>query len=217
MFSSQSAFAGQSCFDASDCDDNNVCTNDSCFGAGPPIFPGTCSNIPNFNSCNDGNECTGGDFCSGGVCAGTPTVLAPCGDTGNECTNQDFCDFNGICGDAGVRPEGTPCGDPTVTECSNANSCNANGVCLARNLSQGTSCDLDTDECTDDACDGSGTCEAGPPITGTPACFPAVGGEIIPIETTSLLLTGAQSFSWMLPVVLSVLGIGLFVVSRKSE
>jgi len=44
-----------------------------------------------------------------------------------------------------------------------------------------------------------------------------VGGEIIPIETTSLLLASAQSFSWMIPVVLSVLGIGLFVVSRKSE
>jgi len=44
-----------------------------------------------------------------------------------------------------------------------------------------------------------------------------VGGELIPIETTSLLLAGAQSFSWMIPVVLSVLGIGLFVVSRKSK
>jgi len=43
-----------------------------------------------------------------------------------------------------------------------------------------------------------------------------VGGEIIPIETTSLILAGAQSFSWMIPVILSVLGIGLFVVSRKS-
>ncbi len=44
-----------------------------------------------------------------------------------------------------------------------------------------------------------------------------VGGEIIPIETTSLILSNTQSFSWMIPVVLSGLGIGLFVVSRKSE
>jgi len=44
-----------------------------------------------------------------------------------------------------------------------------------------------------------------------------IGGEIIPIESTSLILAGAQSFSWMIPVVLSVIGIGLFVVSRKSE
>jgi len=44
-----------------------------------------------------------------------------------------------------------------------------------------------------------------------------IGGEIIPIETASLLLASAQSFSWMIPVVLSGIGIGLFVVSRKSE
>ena len=44
-----------------------------------------------------------------------------------------------------------------------------------------------------------------------------VGGKIIPIETTSLILAGAQTFSWMLPVILSGIGIGLFVVSRKSE
>jgi len=44
-----------------------------------------------------------------------------------------------------------------------------------------------------------------------------VGGELLPIDTTALLLAGAQSFYWMIPVVLSVLGIGLFVVSRKSE
>jgi hypothetical protein len=43
-----------------------------------------------------------------------------------------------------------------------------------------------------------------------------VGGEIIPIESTSLLLASAQSFSWMIPLVLSGIGIGLFVF-RKSE
>ena len=44
-----------------------------------------------------------------------------------------------------------------------------------------------------------------------------VGGELLPIESTSLLLAGAQTFSWMIPVILSGIGIGLFVVSRKSE
>ena len=44
-----------------------------------------------------------------------------------------------------------------------------------------------------------------------------VGGEFLSIDSTALLLAGAQSFSWMLPVVLSVLGIGLFAFSRKSE
>jgi len=44
-----------------------------------------------------------------------------------------------------------------------------------------------------------------------------IGGKVLPIDTTSLLLSSTQTFSWMIPVVLSVLGIGLFVVSRKSE
>ena len=44
-----------------------------------------------------------------------------------------------------------------------------------------------------------------------------VGGEFLSIDSTALILAGAQSFSWMIPVVLSVLGIGLFAVSRKSE
>ena len=43
-----------------------------------------------------------------------------------------------------------------------------------------------------------------------------VGGEFISIETTSLILAGVQSFSWMIPVLLSLIGIGLFVASRKS-
>ena len=44
-----------------------------------------------------------------------------------------------------------------------------------------------------------------------------VGGELLPIDSTALMLAGAQSFSWMIPLVLSGIGIGLFVVSRKSE
>jgi len=43
-----------------------------------------------------------------------------------------------------------------------------------------------------------------------------VGGELLPIDSTALILAGAQSFSWMIPVILSGIGIGLFVVSRKS-
>jgi len=43
-----------------------------------------------------------------------------------------------------------------------------------------------------------------------------VGGEFLLIDSSALILAGAQSFSWMIPVVLSVLGIGLFVF-RKSK
>jgi len=59
----------------------------------------------------------------------------------------------------------------------------------------------------DQDCDGVGAIVAGQ----------VIGGEILPIHTTSLLLAGAQSTTWMIPVVLSMAGIGLFVVSRKSQ
>ena len=55
-----------------------------------------------------------------------------------------------------------------------------------------------------------------PDITEIPG-VQAIGGEIIPIEATSLILASAQSTTWMIPVVLSGLGIALFAVSRKSE
>jgi len=55
------------------------------------------------------------------------------------------------------------------------------------------------------------------PITTIPSICSVVGGELLPIDSTALLLAGSQTFSWMIPVVLSVLGIGLFIASRKSE
>jgi hypothetical protein len=50
-----------------------------------------------------------------------------------------------------------------------------------------------------------------------PSICVVVGGNLVPIDSTALLLASAQSFSWMIPVILSGIGIGLFVVSRKSE
>jgi len=47
-----------------------------------------------------------------------------------------------------------------------------------------------------------------------PPTTPPVGGEIIPIETTALILAGAQTFSWMIPVIVSAIGIGI-VIARK--
>ena len=53
------------------------------------------------------------------------------------------------------------------------------------------------------------------PIPGIVNECQVIGGEIVPIETTSLLLAGTQSFSWMIPVVVSAVGIGLVLVRRK--
>jgi len=45
----------------------------------------------------------------------------------------------------------------------------------------------------------------------------AVGGTYIPIDQTALLLAGVQSISmWMIPVVIAGIGIGAFVIKRRS-
>jgi len=56
----------------------------------------------------------------------------------------------------------------------------------------------------------------GDPIIRIASICVEVGGNLVPIDSTALLLVGAQTFSWMIPVILSGIGIGLFVF-RKSE
>ena len=49
----------------------------------------------------------------------------------------------------------------------------------------------------------------------SPIISPAVGGELIPLDTSALLLTGAQmNAAWMIPVIVSAIGIGI-VIARK--
>jgi len=51
----------------------------------------------------------------------------------------------------------------------------------------------------------------------TPPQPPLVGGELVPIDTTALLLAGVQSISmWMIPVVIAGIGIGVFVIIRRK-
>jgi len=46
-------------------------------------------------------------------------------------------------------------------------------------------------------------------------CFPSVGGELIGIDSTALLVTGAQmNAAWMIPVIVSAIGIAI-VIARK--
>ncbi len=43
----------------------------------------------------------------------------------------------------------------------------------------------------------------------------AVGGELIPLDTTMILAAGAQyTAAWMIPVIISAIGIGI-VIARK--
>jgi len=46
---------------------------------------------------------------------------------------------------------------------------------------------------------------------------PVVGGEILPIETTTLLLAAAQSPAWLTALTITALGIGAYVFTRNQN
>jgi len=46
----------------------------------------------------------------------------------------------------------------------------------------------------------------------------AVGGELIPLDTTSLILAGTQmTAAWMIPIIVSAAGIGLLIQTQKTK
>jgi len=54
-------------------------------------------------------------------------------------------------------------------------------------------------------------------ITEDPEPCPKIGGELLPIDTTALLIAGFQTNAiWMLPIVMSAVGIGAFVLTKKK-
>ena len=54
------------------------------------------------------------------------------------------------------------------------------------------------------------------PLVGEGSTEQAIGGEILSINSTALLIAGFQNnVSWLIPVLLSVIGIGLVLVRRK--
>jgi len=125
------------------------------------------------------------------------------------------------------------CGDPSDTVCDNADICDGSGTCLDNSESSGTACGDQGVTCViDDTCDGAGACtdngfeDDGTPCGNPLVCFMGsceedgaepIGGTFIQPDKTALLLAGAQSISmWMIPVVVSGVGIGVFVVLRKK-
>jgi len=126
--------------------------------------------------CDDGNACSSGDHCDGaGNCAGTPYSCVPgqcettsaCNGAGgctatykgqgtacddaDDCTSADHCNGAGACA-------GTAFTCPAPTECEESVTCDGAGGCDALNKAQGEPCAGDGLDCTNDACDGAGTC-----------------------------------------------------------
>ncbi len=136
-----------SCFDPSGAactDDANLCTDDTCDGAG------ACAHTANAAPCDDGSFCTGADTCAAAACSlhgGDPCASGP------QC--QRLCNESGA---SCVEPAGTACTDDGNL-CTD-DLCSAGGACTHPPIA--ASCD-DFDLCTTDE-----TCEAGQCVA-TPA------------------------------------------------
>ena len=152
------------------CDlDSNACTVDECDGAGTCVFNEDVI-------CADPTTCDGGSTCNPatGACVDDPDAPAgtSCNRDGDLCT-LDICDGSGSC----VFDDNVSC--PGATACDGGQSCNpATGTCedLA-DPAAGTACDLDSNACTVDECDGLGDCIYMEDVT-CPAATTCDGGAI---------------------------------------
>ena len=76
-------------------------------------------------------------------------------------------------------------------------------------------CDLEFEICEGGGMTGYDECAANRDSCKRSLMCNAVGGEFIGIETTSVLVAGAQyTAAWMIPVIVSAIGIGI-VIARK--
>jgi hypothetical protein len=124
------------------------------------------------DTCDDAGKCTGGSpfVCdapptkcheAAGTCANNTCIYklktsgASCSD-GNPCTESDQCNSAGIC--AG---KAKACNSPPGQCYQSSGTCNASsGACAYGPKSAGTACETGN-RCTEDTCDGRGTCLGG--------------------------------------------------------
>jgi uncharacterized delta-60 repeat protein len=151
---------GTICNDGLYCTDNDICAAGvcggqakDCAGAGDECNDGICDEAldqcvgqPKANGtiCDDGLYCNGSDTCIGGICSSHSGT--PCPDDGLYCNGSESCDE---AGDQCLH-SGSPCSE---TECNTCQEATDSCFDVA-----GTSCADDGNICTDDQCDGSGTC-----------------------------------------------------------
>lgn len=161
--------------------DGDLCTIDQCDGQGSCVNVGTVSCRPPAPPCDGGAVCNSDT----GKCDPLPDapLSTPCERDGNLCT-VDHCDGDGNC----VLLETVTC-QSANPPCESGEACNpAKGTCeMLPDAPSGTPCDDDGDECTDDVCDGSGSCTH--PLSGNcGACClasKACVGDVLPATCTS--------------------------------
>jgi len=106
--------------------------------------------------------------------------------------------------------------------CESDSDCDDGVSCTVDTCQLGQCSNTPNDAICDDqnVCNGAEICVAfigcQPPVLAPPPLPECrVGGFMIPLDTTSLVVAGAQmNASWMIPVIVSAIGIG-FVITRK--
>lgn len=172
------------------CYDGDPCTSDLCDEASDRCphtpLPGPGCPCSTAADCDDSNQCTV-DVCDAGSarCTYTPSAC----DDGNICTT-DTCDPLTGCAHTGI-----PGCCTTDADCVDPDPC-YRGVCnrVTGNCSRtaqplGTACASDGNVCTNDVCNGSGTCTH----PGTPgvACDDGLGCTTSSVCTAAGLCTGS--------------------------
>src|SRR5262245_30204434 len=181
----QNPAPGQSCDDGNVCTTNDTCDgNLVCVGT--PTVGNVCRAA--VGVCDVAETCTGGACPPDGfqgpstVCrpsAGACDVAETCSGTSADCPPDGFAPSTTVCRpaagecdvaerctgtEAGCPPDthappGRPRGHQAASACHAPDSANAAGICAANPVAPGTACESDGNPCTDDVCDGMGTCK----------------------------------------------------------
>jgi hypothetical protein len=158
--------------------DGNLCTNDHCDGFGACVFLSDVSCPGPTGFCDAGKSCQP----STGMCVDNPDppLSTPCEADGDLCTN-DHCDGQGSC----VLLDTVQC-QPAVPPCEAGTVCNpmTGGCDPEPDAPLSTPCEADGNLCTNDHCDGQGSCvflsnmtclDPVPPCEGGEFCQPSTG------------------------------------------
>ena len=150
---------------------------------------------------------------SGTTAASSLTVTLECGNTGNP--NQDLDPFLSVQSPAMMKFD-----DDSFTDCNIFSSSivlfstgevdNGCWVTQSRSAIQNTGPYTLTLDLS-----GPGTITSLGEVDSLDSCPSPVGGELIPLDTSALLLVGAQmNAAWMIPVIVSGIGFAI-VIARK--
>ena len=164
----------EACQNDADCDDADACngveTCDIPSGACLPGTPVICQPAS--------PPCEGGEVCnpSTGACdpVADPALGTPCEADGNLCTN-DHCDGGGSC----VLESTVSCARPRSRPArvgSSATRARARAIRLP-DPALGTPCEADGNLCTNDHCNGSGSCVLESTVSCAPAVPPCEAGQ----------------------------------------